>query len=60
MNSDLLTKYINMWVALSMDRKSIIASAKNIESLDKKIKTLKKSSEVIYHHVLPINGNYAP
>lgn len=60
MNPNLLIKYTNMWVALSLDRKSVLASAKNIKILDKKIKTLKKSSDVIYHHVLPTDGSYAP
>lgn len=60
MDSNFLIKYTNMWVALSLDRKSVLASAKNIKNLDKKIKMLKKSSDVVYHHVLPIDGNYAP
>ena len=60
MNTDLLVKYANKWVALTLDRKKVSTSAKSVKALDKKVKTLKERSNVIYHHVLPISGSYAP
>lgn len=60
MKTDLLVKYANKWVALTLDRKKVVTSAKSVKDLDKKVKTLKEHSNVIYHHVLPISGGYAP
>ena len=60
MANNLLVKYANKWIALTADRKKVVASAKNIEDLDRKVKTLKKYQTVIYHRVLPIDGSYAP
>lgn len=60
MDVNLLTKYSNKWVALTGDRKKVIASAKNIKDLDKKVNSLKKYPDVIYHHVMPINGYFVP
>ena len=60
MANNLLFKYANKWIALTADRKKVVASAKNINDLDKKVRTLKKSQDVIYHRVLPIDGSYAP
>jgi len=60
MANNLLSKYANKWIALTADRKKVVASAKNINDLDKKVRTLKKSQDVIYHRVLPIDGSYAP
>ncbi|MBI2596506.1 hypothetical protein HYW46_07300 [Candidatus Daviesbacteria bacterium] len=60
MHINLLIKYQNQWVALSPDRKTVITAAKNINDLDKKVKKIQKNNNLIYHHVLPINGNYAP
>ncbi len=60
MDSELLTKYSDKWVALTSDRKKIITAAKNIKDLDKKVKALKKYPDAIYHHVMPINGYFAP
>lgn len=52
-------KYENKWVALTPDRKKVIASARTVEVLDKKVQKL-KNSDAIYHHVLPIKGSLAP
>ena len=60
MNPTILSKYTNKWVALSTDRKKVITSAKSIKDLNKKVQELPKKTEVIYHHVLPINGSYTP
>ena len=59
-NTALLAKYANKWVALTLDRKKVVTSAKSVKDLDKKVKTLKEHNKVIYHHVLPISGSYAP
>lgn len=60
MDANLLTKYSNKWIALTGDRKKVIASAKSIKDLDKKVKELRKYPDAIYHHVLPINGYFVP
>lgn len=61
MDINLLTKYANKWVALTADRKKVVAFAKSIKELDEKVQKLpQKTADVIYHHVLPINGNYIP
>jgi len=60
MNSKLLIKYVNKWIALTSDRKKVLASAKSIGELEKKVDKIQASPDVIYHHVLPINGNYLP
>ena len=60
MDVNLLTKYSNKWIALTGDRKKVIASAKNIRDLDKKVNSLKKYPDVIYHHVMPVNGYFVP
>ncbi len=54
-----LSRYINKWVALSQDRKKILETANDIETLDKKVKK-SKLGDVIYHHVLPMDGSYSP
>jgi hypothetical protein len=56
MDHKILIKYENKWVALTENRKKVVASANNIKDLDKKIKTLKQSNKVIYHHVLPFRS----
>ncbi len=60
MDASILIKYPNKWVALTSDRKKIVASAKNIKELDKKVQKMPKKTNVIYHHVLPINGSFIP
>lgn len=60
MNSKLLIKYVNKWIALTPDRKKVLASAANIKELEKKVDKIQSKTDVIYHHVLPINGNYLP
>ena len=60
MNSKLLIKYVNKWIALTADRKKVLASAKSIDELEKKVDKMQAKTDVIYHHVLPINGNYLP
>lgn len=60
MRTKLLADYENKWVALTLDRKKVIASANDIKTLDRKVSKLLKNKDVIYHHVLPLNGSYAP
>jgi hypothetical protein len=54
-----LAKYTNKWVALSVDRKKILASANGIKELDKKVKS-KNLKEVIYSFILPQDKYYSP
>lgn len=51
--------YVNKWVALTPDRKRVIASARTVEVLDRKVAKL-KNVDAIYHRVLPIKGSIAP
>ncbi len=60
MNSKLLIKYVNKWIALTPDRKKVLASAANIKELEKKVDKIQSKPDVVYHHVLPTNGNYLP
>ncbi|MDO8498832.1 MAG: hypothetical protein Q7S44_03530 [bacterium] len=60
MSSKILIKYTNKWVALTPDRKKVMASAPDIKSLDKKVSKLSKNKDLIFHHVLPVNGYYSP
>lgn len=60
MDSKLLIKYANKWIALTADRKKVLASAVSIKTLEKKKSKIRAKSDIIYHHVLPINGNYSP
>lgn len=59
MDAKLSVKYPNKWVALTSDRKKVVAWARDIKSLDKKVEKM-IDKEVVYHHVLPSNGSYAP
>lgn len=59
MSTRLLINYENKWVALTPDRKKVIASARTVEVLDRKVKKL-KNPEAIYHRVLPVKGSLAP
>ena len=59
MSTAQLMKYANKWVALTLDRKKVIASARTMEVLDRKVKKL-KNPEAIYHRVLPVKGSLAP
>ena len=52
MNTNLLAKYANKWVALTLDRKKVVTSAKSVKDLDKKVKSLKEQNSVIYHKFL--------
>ena len=54
-----LLPYENKWVALTLDRKKVIASAASVKVLDKKLKKL-KDKEVIMTKVLPFDGAYSP
>lgn len=59
MDINKLTRYENKWVALSKDRKTVLAAASDLKELDKKVDKLGKQ-EVIYHHVLPFKGTFSP
>ena len=59
MSSKMLVDYANKWVALTPDRKKVIASARTVEVLDKKVQKL-KNADAIYHRVLPSKGSMAP
>lgn len=53
----LITKsHENMWVALSLDYKKILGSAKSLSNLKEKLGQVK----AIFTHVLPAEVGYAP
>jgi len=49
----------NEWVALTPDRKKVIASGKTLEEVDIKLKE-KKQKNIILHFVPPFDGTIAP
>lgn len=57
--SSILTSYVNKWVALTSDKKEVIASAKDLKKLDMKVKKT-KFKDVIYHYVLPFDKSFSP
>ena len=59
MNADLLIKYTNKWVALTPNRKKVIASSRDLKKVDQQLNRLKRK-DAILHFVVPANGNYAP
>lgn len=57
--SNTLLSYVNKWVALSSDRKAVVASASDLKQLDVKVKKA-KLNDVIYHYVLPPDKSFSP
>ncbi len=57
--SSILEKYVNSWVALTSDRKEVIASAVDLKKLDLKVKKA-NFKNVIYHYVLPLDKSFSP
>ncbi|OGV94737.1 hypothetical protein A3A66_01915 [Microgenomates group bacterium RIFCSPLOWO2_01_FULL_46_13] len=54
-----LISYENKWIALSSDKKRVIASGKTIETVEKKLAKA-KNSEAILMKVLPFETVYSP
>ncbi len=57
--SNLLNSYVNKWVALTSDRKRVLASAKDLKILDTKVKK-SEFKDVVYHFVLPFDKSFSP
>ncbi len=57
--SNILFSYINKWVALSSDKKEVVASASDLKQLDIKVKKA-RLKDVIYHYVLPSDKSFSP
>lgn len=53
-----LIGYENKWVALTSDRKKVVAAHKDLKELEKKIKHIKKG-DIILSFVLPFNRTYS-
>lgn len=51
--------YINKWVALKADQKTIVASSSDLKQLDSKVKKA-KLKDVVYHFVLPPDKSFSP
>lgn len=49
-----LLDYENKWVALTPDREKVVASARSIEQLEKKVKRL-KNQDAIFTYVPPFD-----
>ena len=56
--SNPLMNYENKWVALSSDRKEVLAAADSVKQLEKKAKKLK--SKVVFTWVPPFDRVLAP
>jgi len=54
-----LIPFENMWVALSLDRKKVVASGETIKELKKKMDKI-DNCEVIFTKVLPFDQFYSP
>ncbi len=57
--SNILNFYVNKWVALTEDKKKVVASASDLKKLDVKVKEA-KLKDVIYHYVLPYDKSFSP
>ncbi len=57
--SNILGTYVNKWVALTSDRKKVVASATDLKKLDLKVKK-DNIKGVIYHYVLPVDKSFSP
>lgn len=57
--SKTLFSYVNKWVALSSDKKAVVASASDLKKLDTKVKKA-RLKDVIYHYVLPPDKSFSP
>jgi len=54
-----LIPFQNKWVALTLDRKEVIASSSRIETLTQKLEKMKKK-DAILTRVLPFDKYYSP
>ena len=54
-----LNSYVSKWVALTVDKREVVASASNIKKLDDKVKK-ERNKNVIYHYVLPYDKSFSP
>lgn len=54
-----LIPFENMWVALTVDRKRVVASGETIKELEKKMDKI-DNREVIFTKVLPFDQFYSP
>lgn len=57
--SNILISYVNKWVALTLDKKKVVASASDLKKLDIKVKKA-KLKDVMYHYVLPPDKSFSP
>lgn len=55
----LLLPYENKWVALTPDRKAVVASGNTYKEVDKVLKR-KKIEDVILSFILPFDKSYSP
>ncbi len=55
----ILNSYVNKWVALTTDKKEVVAFAPDIKRLDDKVKKA-NLKDVIYHYVLPYDKSFSP
>lgn len=57
--SNILNSYVNKWVALTANKKKIVASASDLKKLDVKVKEA-NLKDVTYHYVLPYDRSFSP
>jgi hypothetical protein len=54
-----LVNYENRWVALTLDRKTVLSFGNSVKELDRKLKTLKQK-KVIITKVFPFDCQISP
>lgn len=60
MNKNILSKYENKWVALTADRKQVLASDKNLKKLHEKVEKLKTKKKIVLTWVPSFDATLAP
>ncbi|MDP3724329.1 MAG: DUF5678 domain-containing protein [bacterium] len=56
----LFARFENQWVALTRDRRRIVAAGKTVEGVGTQLKRLKRKPQVIFHYVPPFDRLLAP
>lgn len=57
--NNLFLPYENKWVAMTPDRKKVVASGETIKEVDKKLKKIKNKTAILTK-VLPFDKSYSP
>lgn len=55
-----LIPFENKWVALTQDRKEVLASGSSVKEVDKKLERAKLKEQPVLLRVLPFDKTYSP